>query len=131
MTPEEKIALRKAIKKATIRRTQKIKNQEQFSLDKKMSWKEMPEGSVIPHAGNSEVYKTGNWVPKHLVFNKDTCINCGLCWPVCPDDAIILDGEGNMTGVDYDHCKDCGLCVEACPTGPKSLYFEEQKPREI
>ena len=127
MTDEQK----RAVKQATIRRTIKIKEKEKFSLDEEMTWKEMPEGSVVPNSGNSAEYKTGNWVPKHLVFNDKTCIDCGLCWPVCPDDAIILDSEGHMKGIDYDHCKDCGICVEVCPTKEKSLYFEEQEAREI
>ncbi len=123
---------KKAIQAATIRRTKKIKNSENkknFSVHKKMDWTEMPEGALIPNSGNSKEYKTGNWIPKKLIFDADTCINCSLCWPVCPDDAIIFDKDGNMKGVDRDHCKDCGLCVKACPT--KSLYFEKQEPREI
>lgn len=123
--------VQKAIRLATIKRTMRTKNAEKFSLQDKMTWEQMPEGSLIPQAGNSKEYKTGNWVPKKLIFNKDTCINCGLCWPVCPDDAIILDAQGNMVGVDYDHCKDCGLCVKACPTNPKSLYFQDEAPKEI
>ena len=131
---ERKIRIEKAIKNATIRRTMRIKNgenQENFSVlnerTKKMTWKTMPEGSVIPNAGNSKEYKTGNWLPTHLHFNDETCIDCGLCWSVCPDDAIILDEDGHMKGIDYDHCKDCGLCVEVCPTEEKSLYFEEKE----
>lgn len=80
------------------------------------SWKDMEkQGSAITDTGNSNNYKTGNWVPEKLLFHKDNCINCTLCWPVCPDDAIVLDTEGNMIGIDLEHCKDCGLCVKACP----------------
>ncbi len=80
------------------------------------TWQDLEkEGPVIRAVGNSELYGTGNWIPKKLQFHKENCINCGLCWPVCPDDAIIFDKDGNMTGVDLDHCKDCGLCVESCP----------------
>lgn len=135
---ERKTRIEQAVKNATVRRTMKIKNdenQKEFSVLKertnKMNWKTMPEGSVIPNAGNSKEYKTGNWLPTHLHFNDETCIDCGLCWAVCPDDAIILDEGGHMTGIDYDHCKDCGLCVEVCPTEEKSLYFEEKSNPEI
>jgi len=96
------------------------------------TWKDLEkEGPVVKAAGNSELYATGNWVPKKLHFLKENCINCGLCWPVCPDDAIIFDKEGNMVGVDLDHCKDCGLCIEICPSnknpdGAKhALVFED------
>lgn len=119
----------KAIKKATIKRTIK-KMEEKFSTQDQMSWEEMPNGSVIPNSGNSEEYITGNWVPKKLIFKEETCIDCKLCWPVCPDDAIVIK-DGKMVGVDLDHCKDCGLCVQACPTTPKSLFFEESEAKEI
>ncbi len=126
--------LKRAIKKATIRRTKKMKSgkmKENFSLKGDMKWQEMPKGALVPNSGNSKEYKTGNWVPTHLVFNDETCIDCGLCWPVCPDDAIIFDEGGHMKGIDYDHCKDCGLCVEVCPTKEKSLYFEERENKDI
>ena len=70
---------------------------------------------MVANVGNSELYATGAWVPKNLQFISENCINCGLCWPVCPDDAIVLDQNGNMIGIDTDHCKDCGMCVEICP----------------
>ncbi|MBT3348845.1 4Fe-4S binding protein [bacterium] len=80
------------------------------------SWQELGiSGGVVKSAGNSEKYHTGNWVPRALEFVPENCINCGLCWAVCPDDSILLDEKGNMIGVDLDHCKDCGLCVEICP----------------
>lgn len=95
------------------------------------NWQDLPKGGVMNEPGSSVAYKTGNWVPRKLCFNPETCINCNLCWPVCPDDCIIVDEKGNMIGVDLAHCKDCGLCVEACPTKPKSLYFVEEETKNI
>ncbi|MEI7510975.1 MAG: 4Fe-4S binding protein [Candidatus Peregrinibacteria bacterium] len=121
----------KARKNATIRRTMEMKNSKAPDFAGKNSWQNIPTGAVIPEAGNAEKYITGNWVPKKLIFDQSSCINCGLCWPVCPDDSIILDEKGNMVGIDFEHCKDCGMCIEACPTKPKSLRFEDSPPREI
>ncbi|MBU1446218.1 4Fe-4S binding protein, partial [Patescibacteria group bacterium] len=45
-----------------------------------------------------------------------------LCWPVCPDLAVIAE-DGEMKGIDVDHCKNCGMCVKACPFG--ALEMEE------
>jgi pyruvate ferredoxin oxidoreductase delta subunit len=126
LTDEQK----KAIKKTTIKRTMYLKNEQKNNL-RNGTWNSMEKGAVIPESGNSKQYITGNWVPKKLIFNPDTCINCGLCWPVCPDDAIMLDKEGNMIGIDIEHCKDCGMCIEACPTKPKSLFFEDDSAKEI
>jgi len=72
-------------------------------------------GGIISTPGNTTDYKTGNWINKTLKFIPENCINCTLCWGVCPDDAIILDDAGNMIGVDTDFCKDCGLCTQICP----------------
>lgn len=94
-------------------------------------WKKLPKGGVIEKAGNSVDYETGNWIPKELIWNKKTCINCNLCWVTCPDCCILVDKKGDMKGVDTKHCKDCGLCVQICPTKPKSLYFIEEKPKKI
>jgi pyruvate ferredoxin oxidoreductase delta subunit len=127
LTDEQK----KAIKKTTIKRTMYLKNNQKNNMRNGGTWHSLEKGAVIPESGNSKQYITGNWVPKKLIFNPATCINCGLCWPVCPDDAIMLDKEGNMIGIDVEHCKDCGMCIEACPTKPKSLLFEDDSAKEI
>lgn len=79
------------------------------------SQKNAPEGAIIKDAGNSKNYKTGNWTPKKLNFIPENCINCGMCWANCPDDAIIYK-DGKMIGVNCDICKNCAMCIKACPT---------------
>lgn len=93
------------------------------------SWREIDRAGIIKDGGNSILYKTGNWTNKKLNFDPEKCINCNLCWPVCPDNCILVDKDGNMKGVDLEHCKDCGFCVEACPT--KCLFFTDEKNKEI
>lgn len=94
-------------------------------------------GGVISSPGNTTNYKTGNWINKTLEFVPRNCINCTLCWGVCPDDAIILDDEGNMIGVDTDFCKDCGLCTQICPANKNvdpekhALVMTDNKEREF
>ncbi|MBN1699285.1 MAG: CoB--CoM heterodisulfide reductase iron-sulfur subunit A family protein [Spirochaetales bacterium] len=47
------------------------------------------------------------------------CIACGLCQPVCPEDAI-----KKIPGWTYyidSHCTACGECVDRCPVGAVSL----------
>jgi pyruvate ferredoxin oxidoreductase gamma subunit len=82
---------------------------------KNFSQKNAPQGAIIANTGNSENYHTGNWTPKKLNFIPENCINCGMCWANCPDDAIIYENE-KMVGVNCDVCKNCAMCVKACPT---------------
>lgn len=49
----------------------------------------------------------------------DTCINCDVCEPVCPNQAISLGEE--YYEIDPDRCTECvghfdePQCVEVCP----------------
>ena len=47
-------------------------------------------------------------MPRHI---NDNCRNCGLCVPVCPENAIT---EGAIYRIDPEKCTDCGACVEVC-----------------
>ena len=50
-----------------------------------------------------------------LVINPDECIDCGVCVPECPVDAII--GSLNKThNILVESCIGCNLCVNICPT---------------
>jgi len=91
------------------------------------SWRVLPNGGVVTAAGNARDYDTGNWTRTTTRWKKEICINCNLCWVVCPHDAIQNDAEGNMVGVDEDKCTNCGLCIVACPTKPEKSLFEERK----
>ena len=71
-------------------------------------------GGDIYTAGNAREFKTGDWRSIYPVYLKDKCKQCGLCWPVCPDDAIpVKDGE--RKDFNYDACKGCGVCAKVCP----------------
>ncbi len=47
-------------------------------------------------------------------IDKDTCIGCGLCESVCPQEAITADADGKRE-IDPAKCVDCGMCAEQCP----------------
>lgn len=87
-------------------------------------WDNAPIGGINPHFGstvaNDLTASREGYIP---VFEKEKCINCGLCDTVCPDfvyQFVMGEYKGNQTkvnlGPDYHHCKGCLRCVEICPT---------------
>lgn len=76
---------------------------------------ELTPGGDIYEAGNSRKFKTGDWRSIKPIFLEDKCKQCGLCFPVCPDDAIPVGADQKRTDFDYDFCKGCGVCAKACP----------------
>lgn len=42
-----------------------------------------------------------------------TCISCDSCRLICPENAIITNGEEYV--IDTWSCSTCGLCIEVCP----------------
>ena len=79
-----------------------------------VSWKDITHGSHIFEAGNAKNFKTGDWRSRKPIFKKENCKQCLLCFPICPDSAILLDNSSQVTGFDYDFCKGCMCCKEAC-----------------
>lgn len=49
-----------------------------------------------------------------MLIDKSKCIDCGLCKPYCPVQAI----EGDDVNVNLDKCVECNVCVrsDVCPT---------------
>jgi len=103
------------------------------------NWDEFEIGAVLKsfdENGNysrdhSHTYKVADWRVEKPIFNRDTCIDCDMCWLACPDSCFIVETVENkrgkkqavIKGIDYDHCKGCAVCVEVCPTPIKSLLM--------
>ena len=90
----------------------------------KPGWKSLPIGAVVPEAGSSLKYKTGDWRAFRPVVDKEKCINCLFCWIYCPDAAIVR--KEKWVEVNYDYCKGCGICAKECPKIAIKMT-EEQK----
>lgn len=78
---------------------------------------ELTPGGDIYEAGNAKNFKTGDWRSISPEYLKEKCKQCGLCFPVCPDDAIPVNKEQKREDFNYDYCKGCGVCAKVCPFG--------------
>lgn len=96
-----------------------------------------PIGGINPIFGstvtNDLTASREGYIP---VFNKELCINCGLCSSTCPDMVYqFKEGEykGKISmvnlGPDYTHCKGCLRCVEVCPT--KAITEGNEREHDI
>ncbi|HQG26645.1 MAG TPA: FAD-dependent oxidoreductase [Syntrophorhabdus sp.] len=47
-------------------------------------------------------------------FYCGTCIECDLCFLLCPDISIIKEGQ-RLYSVNKDYCKGCSICAITCP----------------
>jgi pyruvate ferredoxin oxidoreductase delta subunit len=88
-------------------------------------FKDLPIGIIIPEAGSAQEYDTGSWTAFYAKFWADRCIQCYICWIVCPDSSIIVK-DGLVAGVDLVHCKGCGLCASECPPKANALTMERK-----
>lgn len=78
---------------------------------------EMTTAGNIYEAGNAKEFKTGDWRSQKPIYIKEKCKQCGLCFPVCPDDSIPVNKEQKREDFNYDYCKGCGICAKVCPFG--------------
>lgn len=86
-------------------------------IDKNTPADELTPGGLIYQAGNAREFKTGDWRSMYPVWIPEKCTQCGLCFPVCPDDSIPVNKECKREDFDYDYCKGCGVCSKVCPFG--------------
>ena len=87
----------------------------QDTLNNKTNWQDLTIAGNIYTAGNAKEFKTGDWRSNTPVFHPELCKQCGLCFPVCPDDAIPVKEDKTRTDFNYDACKGCGVCAKVCP----------------
>ena len=79
---------------------------------------------MITDTGNAKEFKTGDWRSRRPVWNREACKQCGICFPVCPDDSIIINPDQTRGEFNYDYCKGCGVCAKVCPFN--AITMEEE-----
>lgn len=92
-------------------------------IDSNIGWQDITTGGNIYDAGNAKEFKTGSWRSAKPIFYEEKCKQCGLCFPVCPDDAIPVNKEQKREDFDYDACKGCGVCAKVCPFNAIGMNF--------
>jgi len=85
-------------------------------------YKEMEIGAVLP-ASTGLQFKTGDWRTERPVLDYQKCIDCLICWCLCPDSAIRR--KGGKVEINYDYCKGCGICSVECPVKAITMKREE------
>jgi heterodisulfide reductase subunit A len=61
------------------------------------------------------------WLSGTVAFiDQAKCVGCGVCWTVCPYQAINQDEKG-LAVVNEALCKGCGTCVASCRSGAPNL----------
>ena len=87
-------------------------------INSKTSMEKLTIGGNIYDAGNAREFKTGDWRSVKPVWIEEKCKQCGLCYPVCPDNAIPVEKETlKRKDFNFDYCKGCGVCSKVCPFG--------------
>ena len=52
---------------------------------------------------------------KDILRNKELCVHCGICVPLCPSDSFVVKNKIRSIEFHDDKCIVCGLCVTICP----------------
>ena len=51
------------------------------------------------------------------------CTNCGVCVPICPTGALLVDPKTRKVHFDAKRCIACELCVRICPPRAMEVRF--------
>ncbi len=58
-----------------------------------------------------------------VVRNEDKCTNCGVCVPICPTEALVVDPTTRKVLFNNKKCIACELCVKICPPRAMEVHF--------
>ena len=58
-----------------------------------------------------------------VIRNETKCTDCGVCVPICPTDALVVDPTTRKVLFYDNKCIACELCVKICPTRAMEVHF--------
>jgi ferredoxin len=58
-----------------------------------------------------------------IVRNSAKCTDCGMCVPICPANAFIIDPVSRKIIFEENKCIACELCIKICPTHAMEINF--------
>ncbi len=58
---------------------------------------------------------------KDIIFDREKCIDCGMCPSLCITNALYLDNLTRELVFNKDKCILCGFCANSCPVNAIKL----------
>lgn len=58
-----------------------------------------------------------------IIRNEAKCTDCGVCVPICPTQALVVDSLTRKVHFYDNKCIACELCVKICPTRAMEVRF--------
>jgi ferredoxin len=58
-----------------------------------------------------------------VIRNEAKCTDCGVCVPICPTGALVVDQLTRKVHFYDNKCIACELCVKVCPTRAMEVHF--------
>jgi ferredoxin len=58
-----------------------------------------------------------------VIRNEAKCTDCGVCVPICPTGALVVDQHSRKVYFYDNKCIACELCVKVCPTRAMEVHF--------
>ncbi|MBU0478207.1 4Fe-4S binding protein [bacterium] len=89
---------------------------------------------VLELSGEGEDYKQGiqyltevgvkvQPLSQDIIRNERRCTDCGVCVPICPTGALVVESLTRKVHFYDNKCIACGFCVKACPVRAMEVHF--------
>ncbi len=89
---------------------------------------------VLELTGNEENFQKGveylqscgvriQPLSQDVIRNESKCTDCGVCVPICPTGALLVDPLTRKVHFYDNKCIACELCVKICPPRAMEVHF--------